>query len=157
MRRGLYLPRSLNAGQRVALMFDRLTLPYSALASFDELPVPFRCVAFDINRAESVVLDHGVLAEAMRATMAMPGVFLPVTIDGRLLVDGGFQNNVPADIVQQMNVDVVIAVDVGRNPAAREEVNAWSMLGRAIDAVMMIGTRRSLASADMVIAPDLSG
>ena len=157
MRRGLYLPRSLNTGQRVALMFDRLTLPYSALASFDELPVPFRCVAFDINRAESVVLDHGVLAEAMRATMAIPGVFLPVTIDGRLLVDGGFQNNVPADIVRQMNVDVVIAVDVGRNPAAREEVSAWSMVGRAIDAVMTSGTRRSLESADVVIAPDLSG
>ena len=137
-------------------MFDRVTLPYSALASFDELPVPFRCVAFDINRAESVVLDHGVLAEAMRATMAIPGVFLPVTIDGRLLVDGGFQNNVPADIVRQMNVDVVIAVDVGRNPSAREDVSAISMVGRAIDAVMTSGTRRSLESADLVITPDLS-
>ncbi len=156
VRRGLYLPRSLNNGQRIALMFDRVTLPYSALASFDELPVPFRCVAFDINRAESVVLDHGVLAEAMRATMAIPGVFLPVTIDGRLLVDGGFQNNVPADIVRQMNVDVVIAVDVGRNPSAREDVSAISMVGRAIDAVMTSGTRRSLESADLVITPDLS-
>ena len=61
VRRGLYLPRSLNPGQRVALLLDRLTLPYSALPSFDDLPTPFRCVAFDINRAESVVLDHGVL------------------------------------------------------------------------------------------------
>jgi NTE family protein len=156
VRRGLYLPRSLNNGQRVALMFDRLTLPYSALAGFDELPVPFRCVAFDINRAESVVLDHGVLAEAMRATMAIPGIFLPVTIDGRLLVDGGFQNNVPADIVRQMNVDVVIAVDVGRNPSSREDISAFSMVGRAVDAVMASGTRRSLESADVVITPALS-
>jgi NTE family protein len=156
VRRGLYLPRSLNAGQRIALMLDRLTLKYSALPSFDDLPTPFRCLAFDINRAESVVLGHGVLAEAMRATMALPGIFPPVTIDDRLLVDGGFGNNVPADVARQMGVDVVIAVDVGRSPAARPDISAWSMIGRAIDAVMASATRRSLQSADVVITPDVS-
>jgi NTE family protein len=154
--RGLFLPRSLNNGQRVALLLDRLTLPYSALPSFDDLPTPFRCVAFDIERAESVVLDHGVLAEAMRATMALPGLFLPVTIDGRLLVDGGFENNVPADVARQMGTDVVIAVDVGRRPGDRTEVSAWSMLARAVDAVMTSGARRTLKSADVVITPDVS-
>jgi NTE family protein len=156
VRRGLYLPRSLNAGQRVALLFDRLSLKYSALPSFDDLPTPFRCMAFDINRSESVVLDHGVLSEAMRATMALPGIFPPVTIDDRLLVDGGFGNNVPADVTRQMGVDVVIAVDVGRSPASRPDVNALSMIGRAIDAVMASATRRSLESADVVITPDVS-
>ena len=66
--RGLWLPRSLNAGQRIALLIDRFTLPYSALPTFDDLPTPFRCVAFDINESKSVVLDSGILAEAMRAT-----------------------------------------------------------------------------------------
>jgi NTE family protein len=70
VRRGLWLPRSLNPGQRIALLLDSVTLPYSALPTFDDLPTPFRCVAFDINRSESVVLDRGILAEAMRATMA---------------------------------------------------------------------------------------
>jgi NTE family protein len=156
VRRGLWLPRSLNPGQRVALLLDRLTLPYSALPSFDDLPTPFRCVAFDINRSESVVLNHGVLAEAMRATMALPAIFPPVTIDGRLLVDGGFLDNVPADVARQMDVDVVIAVDVGRSPTSHKDVTALSMVGRAIDAVMAAGTKRSIGAADVVITPDMT-
>jgi NTE family protein len=156
VRRGLYLPRGLNAGQQVALLFDRLTLRYSALPSFDDLPTPFRCVAFDIDRSESVVLDHGVLAEAMRATMALPGIFPPVTIDGRLLVDGGFFDNVPVDVARKMAVDVVIAVDVSRSPASRPDITAWSMAWRALDAVMASGTKRNLASADVVLTPDTS-
>ncbi|HEX7486912.1 MAG TPA: patatin-like phospholipase family protein [Vicinamibacterales bacterium] len=156
VRRVLWLPRSLNPGQRVALLLDRLTLAYPALASFDDLPTPFRCVAFDINRSERVVLDKGVLSEAMRATMALPGLFPPVTIGGRLLVDGGFVDNVPADVVRQMSVDVVIAVDVSISPASDPDVTALSMVSRAIDAVMAIGTKRSLKSADIVITPDLA-
>lgn len=155
VRRGLYLPGSLNTGQRVALLLDKLTLAYSSVPHFDDLPTPFRCVAFDVNRSESVVLDHGVLGDAMRATMALPGLFLPVTIDGRLLVDGGFQDNVPADVARQMDVDVVIAVDVGHDPSTRRDVSAWSMMVRALDAVMTSATKKSLESADVVIRPDL--
>ena len=93
----------------------------------------------------------------MRATMAMPGIFPPVTIDGRLLVDGGFLDNVPVGAARQMNVDVVIAVDVTRDPASIPYVTAFSMLSRAVDAVMVNGAKRNLASADVVIAPDLNG
>jgi len=156
VRRGLWLPRGLNTAQRIALLFDRLTLPYSALPTFDDLPTPFRCVAFDINRSESVVLGAGVLSDALRATMALPGIFPPVTIDGRLLVDGGFLDNVPADVVRAMDVDVVIAVDVGLDPADDPDVTALSMVNRAIDAVMAAGAKRSLQAADVVIRPDLS-
>ena len=157
VRGALWLPRSLNPGQRIALLLDSFTLPYSALPAFDALPTPFRCVAFDIDKAESVVLGRGVLAEAMRATMALPGIFPPVTIDGRLLVDGGFVDNVPVEATRQMAVDVVIAVDVTRSPAATPEVTAFSMLSRAVDAVMTAGARRNVASADVVVAPDLEG
>jgi NTE family protein len=157
VRRGLWLPGGLNPGQRVALLLDGFTLPYSALPTFDDLPTPFRCVAFDINKSESVVLGGGILAEAMRATMAIPGIFPPVTIDGRLLVDGGFLDNVPVGAARQMNVDVVIAVDVTRDPASVPYVTAYSMVGRAVDAVMASGAKRNLASADVVIAPDLEG
>lgn len=157
VRRGFWLPGGLNPGQRIALLIDGFTLPYSALPTFDDLPTPFRCVAFDINKSESVVLGSGILAEAMRATMAIPGVFPPVTIDGRLLVDGGFLDNVPVGAARQMNVDVVIAVDVTRDPASVAYVTAYSMVSRAVDAVMMNGARRNLASADVVIAPDLDG
>ena len=157
VRRGLWLPRSLNPGQRIALLLDSFTLPYSALPTFDALPTPFRSVAFDINRSESVVLDRGVLAAALRATMALPGIFPPVTIEGRLLVDGGFLDNVPVEAARQMPVDVVIAVDVTRSPASTPEVTAFSMLSRAVDAVMAAGAKRNLAAADVVITPDIEG
>jgi NTE family protein len=155
VRRGLWLPRGLNQGQQVALLLDRLALPYTVLPRFDDLPTPFRCVAFDVNRSESVVLGDGVLSEAMRATMALPGIFPPVVINGRLLVDGGLQDNVPADVARQMDVDVVIAVDVGTDPSADTAETAFSMLSRAVDSVMAAGVKRSLESADVVIRPDL--
>jgi NTE family protein len=155
VRHGLSPPRSLNPGQRIALLIDSFTLPYSALPSFDGLPTPFRCVAFDINRSESIVLDRGVLAEAMRATMALPGIFPPVTIDGRLLVDGGFLDNVPVEAARQMPVDVVIAVDVTRSPAATPEVTAFSMLSRAVDAVMAAGATRNVRQAEVVLTPNI--
>ena len=145
VRRGLWLPGGLNPGQRIALLIDRLTLPYSALPTFDDLPTPFRCVAFDINASESVALGSGILAEAMRATMAIPGIFPPVTIGGRLLVDGGFLDNVPVGAARQMHVDVVIAVDVTRDPASIPYVTALSMVSRAVDAVMVSGAKRNLA------------
>ena len=155
VHRGLWLPGGLNPGQRIALLLDGLTLPYSALRTFDDLPTPFRCVAFDINKSEGVVLGSGVLAEAMRATMAIPGLFPPVTIDAGLLVDGGLLNNVPVEATRQMNVDVVIAVDVSRDPSAIPYVTALSMVSRAVDAVMVNGAKRNLASADVVIVPDV--
>ena len=156
IRHGLWLPRSLNAGQQVALLLDRLTASYSALRNFDDLPTPFRCVAYDVNQAERVVLGSGILPEALRATMALPGIFPPVTIDGRLLIDGGAADSVPADVVRGLQVDAVIAVDVGVKPADEGDITAFSMVNRTIDAVVMAGTRVSLASADVVIAPDVS-
>ncbi len=89
--------------------------------------------------------------------MALPGIFPPVTIDGRLLVDGGFLDNVPVEAARQMHVDVVIAVDVTKDPASVPYETALSMVGRAVDAVMMNGAKRNLASADVIIAPDLEG
>ncbi len=156
IRHGLWLPRSLNAGQRVALLLDHLTAPYSALRNFDDLPTPFRCVAFDVNQAERVVLGSGVLPEALRATMALPGIFPPVTIDGRLLIDGGVADSVPADVVRGLQVDVVIAVDVGVKPTDEGDITAFSMVNRTIDAVVMAGARVALASADVVITPDVT-
>jgi NTE family protein len=156
IRHGLSLPRSLNAGQQVALLLDRLAAPYSAVRNFDDLPTPFRCVAYDVNQAARVVLGSGILPEALRATMALPGIFPPVTIDGRLLIDGGMADNVPADIVRGMQADVVIAVDVGAKPADEGDITAFSMVNRAIDAVVLSGARVGLASADVVITPEVT-
>jgi NTE family protein len=158
LKRGLKFPSGLNAGQGVQSMFDRIAAPYPFLESFDELPIPFRAVATDLDKAELVVLDRGSLAEAMRATMAIPGVFTPVALEGRLLVDGGTLDNVPADIAKAMGADVVVAVNVSASTDGFvPPTNFFDVLGRAMDTMMAMGMAKALQSADLVVVPDLRG
>src|SRR6266404_2045629 len=110
LRKGLYLPAGLNAGHQIGLLIDRETLPYFGLPSFDDLPVPFRCVATDLVSAKQFIFKDGSLAEALRATMSIPGAFTPVHDGQRVYVDGGLVNNLPTDVVRQMGADIVIAV-----------------------------------------------
>lgn len=86
--------------------------PYMSPMSFDKLPIPFRCVATDLRTQTEVVLDSGLLAQCMRASMAIPGVFSPVRMDGKVLIDGGAMNNLPVDVAKNMGADIVIAIDL---------------------------------------------
>jgi len=79
---------------------------------FDSLPIPFRCVAVDVNEFSEVHLNHGSLATAMRASMAIPFVFRPIKKDGMTLVDGGVLNNLPVDVAKSMGADIIIAIDL---------------------------------------------
>jgi NTE family protein len=158
LKNGLELPSGLNAGQGVQSMLDRIAAPYPHLESFDDLPTPFRAVATDLDQAVVVVLDRGSLAEAMRATMAIPGVFTPVLLDGRLLVDGGTLDNVPADVTRSMGADVVIAVNVSSSTDGfTPPTNFVDVLGRTMDTMMAVGVAKALQSADIVLTPDLRG
>ncbi len=139
-------------------MLERIAYPYYALPSFDELPTPFRCVAADLRTSDQVVMDSGSLASAMRATMAIPGVFTPVERDGRLLVDGGTLNNIPADVARDMGADVVIAVNVGTSSEPAEAPsNMFAILGATLSTMMNAGIKTALKDADIVIAPDMKG
>ena len=152
LRGGIVPPAGLNNGEYVELMLGRIAAPYFDVADFDDLPTPFRAVAVDLLSAEPVVMSRGSLADAMRATMSLPMVFPPMQIDGRVLIDGGTMNNVPADVVRQMGASHVVAVNVG-DLADREGVN-YTMLGVAgntLDAMMRASTRRALQSADVLI------
>lgn len=82
---------------------------------FDSLPIPFRCVAVDANTMTEVVLKEGDLAQAMRASMAIPVVFKPVKMNGMRLMDGGMLNNLPVDVAKDMGADYVIAIDLTVN------------------------------------------
>ncbi|TCL69379.1 NTE family protein [Hydrogenispora ethanolica] len=152
-RHKLIIPNGLSL-YRVSLLLSRITLPYSGIASFDELPTPYRSVATDIRNSEPYVLKDGSLAEAMRATMAIPGVFTPVEREGRLLVDGGLVNNVPADVVKTMGADAVIAVDCNDNNRGRDIRGIDSVLMGSLNTVIIENTRRSLEAADVVIHPE---
>lgn len=156
LRRGARLPAGINAGMEIGLVFDRLTLPYDNVGSFDQLPIPFRCVAADMVAAEPVVLKDGSLSRALRATMSIPGMFTPVEIGGKILADGGVLNNVPTDVVKDMGAEVVIAVDIGTPLGDKESLNSlFGVLNQTSGVATMENIRRNLRLADLLISPDL--
>ena len=157
LRDGLGVASGLDPGHQVGLFLSRMAYPYAAPLDFDELPIPFRAVATDLERAEVVTLGRGSLARALRSTMALPGIFAPVELDGRLLADGGVLNNVPVDVVRAMNVDHVIAVDVGAELDDRRELrSALQLASQALAVMMAERTRALLKAADAVIEPGTS-
>lgn len=98
-------------GTQIEQMLDSM-LTRQGCADFGKLPKPFRCVAADFRHAREVVLGKGSVSRAMRASMAIPGVFKPVSYEGMMLVDGGMTNNLPVDVARSMGADIVIAVDL---------------------------------------------
>ncbi|MDE2878844.1 patatin-like phospholipase family protein [Candidatus Palauibacter soopunensis] len=154
-RDGPRVAQSLDPGHEVELLLSRVALPHVDPIDFDDLPIPFRAVATDLEGAAVAELGSGSLASALRATMSIPGVFHPVERDGLLLADGGLLNNVPADVVSRMGVDVVIAVNVGAPLATREDMRSLvNVAGQAIG-IMMTERSRSVMSrhADHILAP----
>jgi len=156
LRKGLYLPAGLNAGHQIGLLIDRETLPYFGLPSFDALPVPFRCVATDLVSAKQFVFKDGSLAEALRATMSIPGAFTPVHDGQRVYVDGGLVNNLPTDVVRQMGADIVIAVHLETQPADANEIQSLlTVLEQSVRVVISENEVRGLANADAVVSVPL--
>lgn len=155
----LKLTTGVLAGQRILMLFERMTLPVSGIDDFDRLPIPYRAVATDINTGAPFVIDHGSLALAMRASMSLPGIFNPVEIDGHVLVDGGLVNQVPVDVVRDMGADAVIAVDVG-TPLEKLDVDASlvAVLNQMTGMLTTGNTHAQLAtlgSRDILIVPAL--
>ncbi len=158
--KGLKLPAGLVAGQKLNFLLRQLTFSSMDIEDFDRLPIPFRAVATDLSTGEMVVLGQGNLADAMRASMAIPGVFTPKEIDGRTLIDGGVVRNLPVEIVRAMGADIVIAVDVGKH--TQPLTDHASMLDIASQTMTLLTAANSVASAkkltpeDILITPDLA-
>src|SRR6185312_13453271 len=110
LHKGLHLPEGFNSGQQVSLILDRIALPYSELSSFNELPIPFACVATDLQSGKPYVFRSGSLALALRSTMSLPGLFTPVRSDNHIFADGGLLQNIPIDVAKEMGADVVLGV-----------------------------------------------
>lgn len=157
--KGLELPLGYIQGQKFDMELARLTHHVSGLKTFDELPVPFRAVATDIETGKVVVLDKGNLARAIRASMAVPGAFDPVEIDGRLLVDGLVANNVPVDVGRAMGADVLIVVDVGTPLMKREQIttalSVISQMSNILSARNVELQLSTLTEKDVYIRPEL--
>jgi NTE family protein len=151
-------PSGLIHGQKVSLLLSRLTYSYGRVESFDNLPIPFRCVAVDLLTGKEVVLQRGPLAKALRATMSIPTIFTPVEWGDYLLIDGGLLNNLPVDVVRDMGADIVIAVNVGAPLRSREELQSiLSILDQSINLPGHHREEQNLRRADIVISPGLKG
>ena len=121
-------------GQNIANLFSELTLGYHDSIDFNKLPIPFACVSEDISKGKEKVFHDGVLATAMRASMAIPGVFTPVRLDSMVLVDGGVVNNYPVNVAREMGADIIIGVDVQSELKPADELNsAGSILAQLVD------------------------
>jgi len=153
------LPAGVVAGQKILFLFETVTSQRAQASRFDQLPLPFRAVATDIVTGDMVVLDHGSLSNAMRASMAVPGAFDPVRDGNRLLADGGLVRNLPVDVVRAMGADVVIAVDVGTPLMDIEQIrNILSMIQQMTSLQIVKNTAEQVATLtgrDVLIRPDL--
>jgi len=155
LKRGAQFPSGFNSGQQIGLILDRVGLPYSEMRSFDDLPIPFRCVATDLVAQKSYVFDHGSLALAMRATMSIPAFFTPVREGDHVLVDGGLLDNLPVDVARQMGADIVIAVHLKTKPVnPQEPMSSLDVLQRSASVTIAINELRSMEKADLVLTAD---
>ena len=158
LKHGLDGPNGYNPGQGVSLLLDRIAFPESAITDFDQLPIPFRCVATDMQSGDAVVLRDGPLAQAVRASMAIPGVFTPVQLKGRMLADGGMVQNIPVETVRGMDADVVIAIELHLPPGDISQLGSLTgVLSRALDVMITQNERRSLPLADAIVRVDMKG
>ena len=155
----------LSRGDSIVSLFTRMT-ERSKPINFDKLPIPFRCVAVDIRKFQEIVLRSGSLPMAMRASMAIPGVFKPVELDSMLLVDGGMKNNLPVDVVKAMGADKVIAIDLTQNKHLdRKDKKSEKTPKNQFRAILDWVTQRpdlekyksNLNMVDIYINPDLEG
>ena len=153
------LPRGLIQGQKLARLLRELTRPVVLVQDFGQLPVSFRAVATDLETGQPVVMDHGDLATAIRASLSAPGLFAPVERDGRLLVDGGLTANLPVDVARTLNVDVLIVVDVTLPLFDRQGLDSVTRISNQMLSILIrqdtARQRALLRPTDIQIVPDL--
>lgn len=145
-------------GQNLANLFSELTVGYHDSINFNKLPIPFACVSENIVNGDEVVFHNGVLATAMRASMAIPGVFTPVRLGDKILVDGGMKNNFPTNIARTMGADVIIGVDVQNDLRTADELNNLSEIFNQI--INLTGQTRyeeNIKLATVYIKVDVKG
>ncbi|MBN2409812.1 MAG: patatin-like phospholipase family protein [Candidatus Aminicenantes bacterium] len=159
LRKGIpSTPAGLISGQKFFDLFFSLTFPLAADIDFDELPIPFRCLAVDIVSGRLVILKKGSLARALRATMAIPTLLAPIEWDEFLLVDGGVLNNLPVDVIKDMGADIVIAVDLAGPLSSREDLaTAEKILAQTLQSVELEQKKDKLEKVDVLIRPDMKG
>jgi NTE family protein len=157
LKHGFSIPNGLNSGSAVGLLLDEKMLPYYNMKDFNDLPIPFRCVATDMTTGKEHVFKDGSLAQAMRSTMSIPGVFAPVEHGTQVYSDGGAVNNLPVNVARSMGADIVIAVYLDTGPFNKTTLNSLvGVAGRNVEIMISANELDSMKNANILLKADVS-
>ena len=150
------IPSGVVEGHNLDQLFTAVSVGYQDSVDFNSLPIPFACVAIDLNTKKEVVFRSGNIVEAIRASMAIPGFFAPVRKDGMYLVDGGMANNFPVDVAREMGADIVIGVDLHAYDKAivKPVENVGDLFGNLLNLMNGRKYNEGRSAADILICPD---
>ena len=153
------LASGLVNGDNLVNLFNDLCIGYQDSIDFNDLPIPYACVATDMLHGEEVVLRSGKMAYAMRSSMAIPIFFAPVQYGDRLLVDGGMVNNFPTDVCREMGADIIIGIELNEGFRANQsDVNSMpGLLGQLFKIVTSGRNAENRKLCDIYIRPDVTG
>lgn len=155
------LPRGFIQGNKIDLSFLEFTLRSRNVEHFDDLRIPFRAVATDLETGEEVILEKGSLAQSMKASMSLPGIFPPMMIDGRSLVDGGMVKNIPVDIARKMGAERLIVVATPAELKKNAELKSALDVAGQVTSLLIKKNEdemiNSLTENDVLIIPDIKG
>jgi NTE family protein len=154
-----YLPSAVVGGQNLELLFQSFEIEATGEDNFDQLPIPYRAVASDLATGQAVVIDKGSLSLAMRASMALPGIFPPVELDGKELADGGMAANFPIRIARALGAEIIIGVDISSPLRTKEQLgNILTRIDQVTGLLTNANKEADMAYVepqDVIIVPEL--
>lgn len=158
LRHGISFRNSVLTDQGLNAFLDRRFFRYDDRVDFNTLPIPLRCVSTDLTDAKSVTFARGSIPDAVRASVSLPGVYQPFSMNGHEFVDGGVLENLPTSTVKQMNADVILAVSLPLQPPATGDLGSLlGVLQRSFSVAIEGAEREQRKLAQVVIMPDLKG
>lgn len=150
------MPAGYVVGQNIVNLFSRLTVGYHQMDSFNKLPIPFACVTVDLLSGKEIVLSSGSLPMAMRASMSIPGAFVPVEWNDMMLIDGGVLNNFPIDVARRMGADIIIGIDLSNGWKDKDKLTSIpAVLDQIISIMGREKYKENRHAADLYIHPEL--
>ncbi len=153
----LELPKGVVKGQNIDNVLSELYLDAKDIDDFSKLPIPFACVATDVETGEEVVLNKGYLPDAIRASMSLPSLLAPVEIDNKLLIDGGVVNNFPASVALDMGADYLIGVDIGGQLKKKEEIESFiDIINQTSTYKKVEATNEARKKIDLLFLPNMN-
>ena len=150
------LPSAISKGQNIYNLLTQLTAHVQSIKDFSKLPIPFFCIATDAEKGTEVILDSGYLPGAVTASGALPSLFSPVLLNGKVLIDGGVVNNYPVEELRRRGANYIIGVDVQDDLRTRDELrSAPEMLIQINNYRTIVAMKNKISQTDIYIKPDI--